>query len=324
MLIEELESRLVPAVITTIAGNGANGYNGDGIPATSAMLYLLFATAVDSNGNVFIADTYNNRIREVLAGTGNIVTFAGTGNASFYGDGGPAICANVARPNGVAVDRAGNVYIADTFNNRVREVVAATGNIITIAGNGTTGFGGDGGPATTAKLNSPVSSTVDASGNVFFADQGNNRIREIIKQDAPHHHRRRQRRRRRLQRRQHPRHLGRAQSAQRRRRRCQRQHLHLGLAQQSHPRSRQVDRQNHHLRRQRLVRLRRRRRPGHLRRRSTFPAASPWTAGGNVYIADSSNERIREVVEPAASSAPSPATASWASAATMARRPPHP
>src|SRR5262249_2319979 len=154
---------------------------GDGGPATSAMLYLPFGTAVDSSGNVFIADSYNNRIREVVKATGNMITVAGNGSAYYNGDGGPATPAAVGRPNGVAVDAAGNLYIADSYNNRIREVVKATGAMITIAGNGYTGYSGDGGPATSAMLNSPFAVAVDGSGNVFFADQGNNCIREVVK-----------------------------------------------------------------------------------------------------------------------------------------------
>ncbi len=185
LLLEELETRLVPApVITTIAGTGSYGYNGDGGPATSAMLYLPFGTAVDSSGNLFIADTYNSRIREVVKATGTIVTVAGTGNAPYNGDGGPATSSNIGRPSGVAVDANGNLFIADTYNNRIREVVKSTGAMITIAGTGATGYSGDGGPATSAMLNSPFGVAVDSSGNVYFSDQGNNRVREIVKSNG--------------------------------------------------------------------------------------------------------------------------------------------
>jgi sugar lactone lactonase YvrE len=168
-------------VITTLAGTGSAGYGGDGGPATSAMLYLPFGTAVDNNGNVFIADTYNSRIREVVKATGAITTVAGTGTPYYNGDGGPATSSNIGRPSGVAVDANGNLFIADTYNNRIREVVKSTGAMITIAGTGSTGYSGDGGPATSAMLNSPFGVAVDGSGNVLFADQGNNRVREIIK-----------------------------------------------------------------------------------------------------------------------------------------------
>jgi hypothetical protein len=181
LLLEALEDRLTPAPITTIAGTSSYGYNGDGGPASSATLYLPFGTAVDSNDNVFIADSYNSRIREVLRATGNILTVAGTSSFGYSGDGGPATSATLYHPDGVAVDASGNLFIADSYNNRIREVVKATGNIITIAGNGYTGYSGDGGPATSAMLNDPFGVAVDGSGNVFFSDQGNNRVREVVK-----------------------------------------------------------------------------------------------------------------------------------------------
>jgi sugar lactone lactonase YvrE len=182
LLVEQLEHRLTPSnIITTIAGNGSGGYSGDGGSATAAMLYIPFGVAVDGSGNVFIADTYNHRIREVVKATGIISTLAGTSSGGYSGDGGPAIYAQLAYPHGVAVDSSGNVYIADSFNDRIREIVKATGNIITVAGNGSIGSGGDGGPATSAQLNYPFAAAVDASGNLFFADQGNNRIREVVK-----------------------------------------------------------------------------------------------------------------------------------------------
>jgi ribosomal protein S11 len=145
------------------------------------MLYIPFGTAVDSIGNVFIADTYNNRIREVVKSTGNIITVAGTGTPGYGGDNGPATSALLEYPHGVAVDASGNLFIADSYNDRIREVVKATGNIITVAGNGSVGYSGDGGPATSARLNDPFDVAVDGSGNVFFSDQGNNRIREVVK-----------------------------------------------------------------------------------------------------------------------------------------------
>jgi sugar lactone lactonase YvrE len=182
LCLEGLETRLLPApVITTIAGTNSYGYNGDGGPATSATLYLPFGTAVDSSGNVFIADSYNSRIREVVKANGNIVTVAGTSSFGYNGDGGPATSANLYHPDGVAVDASGNLFIADTYDSRIREVVKATGAINTIAGTGSTGFSGDGGPATSAMLNAPFGVAVDASGNVFFTDQGNNRVREVVK-----------------------------------------------------------------------------------------------------------------------------------------------
>ena len=136
---------------------------------------------MDSSGNVFIADTQNNRIREVVKSTGTIITVAGTGPSGYNGDNIAATSAMLSVPYAVAVDSSGNLYIADGFNNRIREVVKSTGNIITIAGNGTSGFTGDGGPATSAEINMPEGVAVDGSGNVFFSDEGNQRIREVVK-----------------------------------------------------------------------------------------------------------------------------------------------
>jgi len=163
-------------VISTVAGNGIPGFSGDGGPATSAQLSDPSGVAVDSAGNLFIADLVNNRIRMVTTG-GVISTVAGNGSFGFSGDGGPAIDAQFNYPSGVAVDTAGNLYIADRGNSRVRKV---TGGVIsTVAGNGNFGFSGDGGPATSAQLNSPAGVAVDTAGNLFIADLFNNRIRKV-------------------------------------------------------------------------------------------------------------------------------------------------
>ena len=132
--------------------------------------------AVDSAGNLYIADFDNNRIRKVTGGT--ITTVAGNGNQGSSGDGGPATSASLASPAGVAVDSAGNLYIADYWNNRVRKV--SGGTITTVAGNGVEGFSGDGGPATSASLASPARVAVDSAGNLYIADYGNYRIREVL------------------------------------------------------------------------------------------------------------------------------------------------
>ena len=136
--------------IDTFAGLPGFGDNG---PAVEARLAFPSDVAVDGAGNLYISDRDNNRIRKVDS-TGTIITIAGTGESGFSGDGGPATEAQLHAPLGVAVDGAGNLYIADGRNNRIRKV-DSTGTIITIAGSGESGFGGDGGPATEAQLNSP-------------------------------------------------------------------------------------------------------------------------------------------------------------------------
>jgi sugar lactone lactonase YvrE len=167
--------------IQTIAGNGTTSFGGDGGPATSAELDGPDGIFVDPSGNIFVADTGNNRVREVVAATEDIQTVAGNGTAGFGGDGGPATsAAELNGPVGVLVDGSGNILIADNGNNRIREVVAATGNIQTIAGNGTAGFGGDGGPAISAELDGLFNLSVGGSGNIFFADRFNARIREVV------------------------------------------------------------------------------------------------------------------------------------------------
>ncbi len=168
-------------VITTIAGTGVFGFNGNGIPATSAELDAPIAVAVDSAGDVFIADDQNNMVREVSAATGLISTVAGNGGYGYNGDGIPATSAALGFPVSIALDSAGNLYIADFQNARIREVSKATGLISTIAGNGTAGYNGDGIAATSAELNLPDGVTVDAAGDVFIADAANNRVREVNK-----------------------------------------------------------------------------------------------------------------------------------------------
>ncbi len=164
-------------VITTVAGTGTRGFSGDGGPATSAQIQFVEAIAVDSSGNLYIADSSDDRIRKVDT-SGVISTFAGTGTGGFSGDGGQATSAQLNDPHGVAVDSSGNVYIADYLNNRIRKV-DTSGVITTVAGTGTYGFSGDGGQATSAWLRRPEGVGVDSSGNVYIADSRSHRIRKV-------------------------------------------------------------------------------------------------------------------------------------------------
>ena len=166
-------------VITTVAGTGTAGFNGDGAVATGAQLNNPKGAALDGAGNLYIADSANHRIRRVASSTGVITTVAGTGAAGFSGDGGAAITATLYSPDGVAVDGVGNLYIADRVNARIRKVAAGTGVITTVAGTGISGFSGDGGMATAAQLNSPAGVAVDSAGNLHIADRANYRIRRV-------------------------------------------------------------------------------------------------------------------------------------------------
>jgi sugar lactone lactonase YvrE len=168
-----------PGTMATVAGNGTLGYSGDGGPATSAELYGPGVVAVDAPGNLYIADLYDNRIRKVAAGTGTISTVAGNGTPGYSGDDGAATSAELNYPSGVAADSAGNLYIADTNNHRIRKVAANTGTITTVAGNGTLGYSGDGGAATGAELDTPGGVAVDSAGNLYIADTNNHRIRKV-------------------------------------------------------------------------------------------------------------------------------------------------
>src|SRR5207249_1055264 len=159
---------------------GTRGFSGDGGPATSVQLSDPAGVAVDGAGNLFIADTGNQRIRKVSP-AGTITTVAGNGTFGPSGDGGPATSAQLSYPAGVAVDGAGNLFIVDTGNQLIRKVTPA-GTITTVAGDGTVGFSGNGGPATSAQFgySGPTDVAVDSAGNLFIADSGNNRIREVI------------------------------------------------------------------------------------------------------------------------------------------------
>ncbi|MDQ2950247.1 MAG: SMP-30/gluconolactonase/LRE family protein, partial [Acidobacteriota bacterium] len=225
--INEVVKEITPnGTAITVAGSNTAGYAGDGGPATSAKLNTPTGVALDGAGNLYIADKENNVIREVSAITRTIRTIAGnhgnTHGSSSVGDGGPAISATLYGPNDVAVDSTGNIYIADSFNGLVRKVdisgiittvagggiggllsnpsglaldpagnlyIADTGHnmirflssttITAVAGNGSYGYSGDGGPALSAELASPYGIRLDAAGNIYIADFGNNVIREV-------------------------------------------------------------------------------------------------------------------------------------------------
>jgi uncharacterized protein (TIGR03437 family) len=167
--------------ISTVAGNGTSGYTGDGSAATSAELSNPEGIAVDSSGNLYIADTSNCVVRKVTS-SGTISTIGGNNSTGcgYAGDGAGATSAQINHPSGIVVDAKGKVYIADTSNNIVR-VITTDGNIATYAGNfgAGVGFTGDGGPATSARLNNPQGLALDSSGNLYIADGNNHRIRVV-------------------------------------------------------------------------------------------------------------------------------------------------
>lgn len=170
-------SDLLPGEITTVAGGTT--FIGDGGSAVGAALFSPQQIAVDSAGDVFVADANHHRIRKINPGTQIITTVAGNGQADFAGDGGPAIAASLAFPRGIAIDAAGNLYVADTANSRIRKINQATGIITTVAGRGLGPFAGDNGPAVEATLNAPRAVAVDAAGNLLIADTSNHRIRRV-------------------------------------------------------------------------------------------------------------------------------------------------
>ena len=170
-------------IITTYAGTGAQGFSGDGGPATQAAMNNPTANAVDASGNLYVADQFNHRIRMITAATGTITTVAGNGDAAFGGDGGPATSASLNYPGEIVLDTAGALFIVDCGNNRIRKVSAGT--ITTVAGTGTAGYAGDGGPPLQAEFDSPFPITLDSAGNLYVGDgvypgdMTDNRVREI-------------------------------------------------------------------------------------------------------------------------------------------------
>lgn len=189
-------------IIETIAGQWSTGYAGDGGTALSAKFWDPVPTAIDRNGNLYIADYENSRIRALSMSTGIVNTVAGSSACILYralfevtlcrggfgGDGGPAKSAALAYAAAVAVDTAGNLYIADTINHRIRRLEAATGLIYTIAGTGGTGRSGDGGPAALAEIGDPTGIAVDSLGRVYFADEQNGCVRMLTVAPQPQFH----------------------------------------------------------------------------------------------------------------------------------------
>jgi hypothetical protein len=176
-----------PGTIATIAGNGTacpdtSSGCGDTGPASSAQLNFASSVSLDASGNIFVADTFNNAIREINVSTGVIQTVAGTlGKRGYSGDNGPASSALLDTPYGLFVDSLGNIFVADTDNEVIREVVAVNNNTIqTVAGSGTSGYVGDGGPSASAKLNNPFSLIGGTSATAFIADTDNSRIRQLV------------------------------------------------------------------------------------------------------------------------------------------------
>ena len=165
-------------IITTIAGNGVNGYSGDGGPATAAEVGAVGSIALDGTGNIFFFDGYYFYIRKIDR-FGIISTIAGTGTRGYSGDGGPATAANISFIEKMAVDAAGNIYISLQSDNRVRMINRSSGIITTVVGDGTCGYSGDGGPATASEICRPRYIAFDSHGDLIIADAGNNVIRMV-------------------------------------------------------------------------------------------------------------------------------------------------
>ncbi len=167
-------------IITNAIGTGERGFAGDGGPAAQALLNGPFDIGFDRAGNLYFSDTFNHRIRCVDARSGAIATVAGTGQRGYSGDGGPATEAAFNEPYGIALDRGGNIYVADRHNHCVRRIDAASGIVTTFAGNGSAGYAGDGGPAARAGLFEPNGLGLDpAEQRLFIADVADNRVRAV-------------------------------------------------------------------------------------------------------------------------------------------------
>jgi hypothetical protein len=166
-------------VITTVAGNGEQGYSGDGGPATRATLNNLYSLTVDSNGDIYIVDRLNAAIRKVDAATGIITTVAGTGVPGYSGDGGPGHLAQLREPNDCFLDGHGGLLIADIQDQRIRRLDLKTGIITTFAGNGQKRRAGDGGPATEASIMGARAVCLDSRGNTYICEREGNGVRKV-------------------------------------------------------------------------------------------------------------------------------------------------
>src|SRR5688500_11850098 len=165
--------------IETFAGTGQVGYKGDGGPAKDALLNQPFHCELDRKGSLYIAEAFNHCVRKVDLKTGTITTVAGSGKKGYDGDGGPAIKATFNEPYAVVVDGDGSLYIADRLNAVIRKVDGKTGVVSTLAGNGTKGYGGDGGPASQAQLREPNDVCLDGKGGLLIADVADWRVRRV-------------------------------------------------------------------------------------------------------------------------------------------------
>jgi DNA-binding beta-propeller fold protein YncE len=171
---------LSTGVISTFAGTGRGRHDGDGGPATSASIFGARAVDVGSDGTVYLLERQGNTLRAVNPATGLIKTVAGTGAKGYSGDGGPALKATFDGPKELAVDRAGNILLVDTENHAIRRIEAATGIVRTVAGSGQRGGEGDGGPATSARLDRPHGVAIGPDGAVYIGDTGNHRLRKVV------------------------------------------------------------------------------------------------------------------------------------------------
>src|SRR6266480_5039483 len=176
----EEHRKMADYVITTAVGTGAKGFAGDSGPATAALLNGPFDVAFDRAGNLCFSDTFNHRIRRVDARSGGITTVAGNGEPGYSGDGGPARRASLNEPYGIAIDRAGNIFVADRLNRRVRRIDAVNGTITTLAGTGEAAYSGDGGPAARAGLAEPNGLAFDkGERHLYIADVADHRVRVV-------------------------------------------------------------------------------------------------------------------------------------------------